>query len=332
MRGDKVIRNRWLLGLILIGAVPFSVAADAPAPQSARQALIEMFFSSTPGTMEKHLPEVTRTALKNAQPGSGASMLNAFTTLAGTMHSRGQQWQTFESGSTLVSFEDPQQHSKLEIIVERDELQADEDRIELAFHAYKDGETQTAGMKPLFTFTMKQETGVWRLNQITVTLSVSLTDPELLKAMTAPLRPTLSNVDQTRVQPASNWSAMRAGNEASAVSEIRTLMSAQTSYAALYPTRGYTCSLSDLGGMGGTDRNEHQAMLIDPRMASGKKNDYRFAFSGCDGSPASKFNVTATPSESGMGMRIFCSDQSGVIRVSSDPNPTSCLASGQPLQ
>jgi len=326
------IRNSWLFGLILIGTVPLSAAADAAAPQTARQALIEMFFSPTAGTLEKHLPEATRTAIKNAQAGSVAAMLNAFATLSTTMHSRGQQWQTFEAGSTLVSFEDPQQRSKVEVMVERDDLQADEDQIELSFHAFKNGETQTAGMKPRLTFIMKQEAGVWRLNEITVAVNVSLTDPQLLKAMATPMRPTLTSDNQTHVQPASNWGAMGSGNEASAINAMRTLVTAQVTYAALYQARGYTCSISDLGGMGGTDRNEHQAMLIDPRLASGKKNGYRFAFSGCEGSPASKFNLTAMPAEGGFGMRTFCSDQSGVIRSSSDPNPDSCLAAGTPLQ
>jgi len=51
---NQTIRKNWLLGFILIGAVPFSAAAEAPTPQTARQALIEMFFSPTPGTLEKH--------------------------------------------------------------------------------------------------------------------------------------------------------------------------------------------------------------------------------------------------------------------------------------
>jgi len=331
MTRNLMIRRHCLLELLLIGMVPYLWAADAAAPQTARQALIEMFLSPTPGTLEKHLPEVTRAAIRKAQNGSTAGMLTSFAVLTSTMQARGQQLQAFDTGSTLVSFEDTRQHTKLEVIVERDDLQADEDQIEISFRASKDGESQTAGMQPRLVFTMKQEDGVWRLNQITVTLNVSLTDPALLKAITTPVRPALAS-DATQAAPITNWSATRAGNEASAVSALRTLMIAQTSYATLYPSRGYTCTLSDLGGMGGADRNEHQAMLIDPRLASGKKNDYRFALSGCDGTPASRFSVTAVPLQSGVGMRTFCSDQSGVIRSSSDPNPASCLSAGQPLQ
>lgn len=328
----EMMGKSWLLALILTGAVPFSAAADAAVPQTARQALIEMFFSPTPGTLEKHLPEVTRAAIKKAQAGSGTSRLTPYAMLTNLMQTQGQQLQTFETGPTLMSFEASQQHSKFEIMVEREERKGDEDRMELSFHAYKDGEPQTAGVRPHVTFTMQQEAGVWRLYEVLVALNVSLTDPDLLKAIGNPARPMATSDDSSQVQAVSNSSAMRAGNEASAVSALRTLMIAQTSYATLYPARGYTCSLSDLGGMGGTDRNEHQAMLIDPRLASGKKSDYRFTFSGCEGNPATTFNVTAVPAEAGMGMRTFCSDQSGVIRFSNDSNPASCMGAGKPLQ
>ena len=49
-----------------------SLSASAqPAPQTARQALLEMFFSKTPGTFEKHLPQATRAALRKAGTASG---------------------------------------------------------------------------------------------------------------------------------------------------------------------------------------------------------------------------------------------------------------------
>lgn len=326
------IRKTWLLALVLISTAAVSLAADTAAPQTARQALIEMFLSPTPGTLEKHLPEVTRAAIQKAQNGSSAAMLTSFATMASAMQSRGQHLQTFDTGSTLVLFEDPQQHTSLEAIVERDDLQGEEDQIEVSFRASKNGESQTAGMKPHLTFTMKPEGGIWRLQDITVTLSLSLTEPALLKAISTPIRPTLATGSDNQAQPTTNWGAMRAGNEASALNALRAMIAAQTNYAALYPSRGFTCTLSDLGGMGGTERNEHQAMLIDPRLASGKKNDYRFSLSGCDGSPASKFTVVAVPLQGSVGMRTFCSDQSGVIRTSSDPSPDSCVINGKPLE
>ena len=47
-----------LIWMLVIGASGGSMSAQPsePAPQSARQALIEMFFDKTPGTFAKHLP------------------------------------------------------------------------------------------------------------------------------------------------------------------------------------------------------------------------------------------------------------------------------------
>ena len=73
-------------------------------------------------------------------------------------------------------------------------------------------------------------------------------------------------------------------------------------------------------------------MLIDPRLASGKKNGYVFALSGCDGTPASRYSITAVPADPTAGTRAFCSDESAVIRFSLDANRNSCHSMGKPLQ
>jgi hypothetical protein len=306
-----------------------------PAPQTARQAVLEMFFSKTPGTFEKHLPQATRAALRKAGSPSGGSMFAGLPALTGQLSAHGQQFQTFEAGPTLVLVEDPQTHSKFEITVERDDLRGDEDEIELGFHSSKDGETQTVGAKFRFTLTMKQEAGTWRLNEVSVTIGASLTDPEFLKAMTTRMTPaatSMGNAESLASAP-SALTAMSAANESAAVGGIRTLNTAEVSYAATFPTAGFTCTLSDLGGMGsGGGVTEHRAMLIDPRLASGKKNGYVFTVSGCDGTPASRYSISAVPADSSSGTRVFCSDESGVIRFAADGKTSSCLSMGKPLQ
>ncbi len=72
-------------------------------------------------------------------------------------------------------------------------------------------------------------------------------------------------------------------------------------------------------------------MLIDSGLATGKKAGYVFTVSGCTGSPASTFKVTAVPAESAVGARAFCSDQTAVIRYAVDGKAATCLASGKPL-
>jgi hypothetical protein len=325
---------------LLLSSSLFATPSDTaqPAPQTARQALLEMFFGKTPGTFESHLQQATRAALRKAGTTSGASMLSGFSMLTGQLNSRGQQLQTFEAGPTLLLLENPDAHSKFEITVERDELRGAEDEIELSFHGSKDGETQTAGAKFRLTLTMKQEAGSWRLSEISMTIGVSLTDPAFLKAMTTSTRPAMTTMVGSQASAGgpttfTPMSGMIAANESTAVGGLRTLNTAEITYMASFPEHGFTCALSDLGGMGaGSGVTEHHAMLIDPRLAGGKKNGYLFTLSGCDGTPASSYSVTAVPADPTFGTRAFCSDESAVIRFSSDGKANSCLTMGKPLQ
>jgi hypothetical protein len=337
-----MLRTKKLLAVIFSG-MSFLLfgglfASAQATPQTARQALLEMFFSKTPGTFEKHLPQATRAALRKAEPASGASMIAGFSALTSQLSARGQQLQTFEAGPTLLLIDDPLAHSKFEIIVERDDLRGDEDEIELAFHGSKNGETQTAGAKFRLTLTMKQEAGSWRLNEISAAVGVSLSDPDFLKAMTKNMRPTVTGVgsampSSSAPQVMNLATALSAANEAATVGAVRTLNTAEITYAATFPTQGFTCALSDLGGMGGGNGvSEHQAMLIDPRLANGRKNGYVFALSGCNGMPSSRFSITAVPADPTSGTRAFCSDESAVIRFSTDGKADSCLSIGKPLQ
>ena len=327
-----------ILNVFLLAALLAGISASAqPAPQTARQALLEMFLGKAPGSFDKHLPQATRTALRKAGAASGASMFGSFSLLTNQLAASGQQLQTFEAGPILVMIENPQAHSKFEITVESDDLRGDEDEIALGFHGSKDGETQTAGAKFGLTFTMKQEAGLWRLNKVSATLGVSLTDPEFLKALTTKLNSAtsagISSVPASGSTTLIAPNAMTAANESAAVAGVRTLNTAEITYAATFSGHGFTCALSDLGGMGGGGGvTEHQAMLIDPRLASGRKNGYIFALSACDGNPASRYSVTAVPADPTSGTRAFCSDESAVIRFSMDGKATSCLSMGKPLQ
>lgn len=283
-------------------------------PQNARQALIEMFFSKTPGTLEKHLPDAMRAALRKAGGGDSFTMLQGFSALSGQLTASGQQLQTFDVGPTLMTAEDARTHSKLEITVERDDLQSDEDEIEVSFHLYKDGQKQNSFLTPKLTFVMKQEAEVWKLNELLLTMRMSLADPKFLDEIAKSMR------------------QGQAANQPPAVAAIRNINTAEVTYAATYPARGYTCSLSDLDGFGAGGANEQQAMLIDSGLASGKKAGYVFSLTGCAGAPAKQYRISAVPVDPSAGLRAYCSDESAVIRYSSDGKAASCLGSGMPLQ
>lgn len=325
--------RRVVLGLAV--AAIWSVAAsaqEASTTQTARQALLEMFFSKTSGTFVKHLPSVTRAALEK----SGAlANLQQYSLLASQLQTQGTNLQTFDTGSVLLSGEDPKTGQKVEVTVENDALRGERDDIELSFQTYKNGEAQRTPFMPRMTFTMKQEARIWKLNEISVTIRLPLADPDLLKAMTENMKAReAANVSVTPVSvtPRTQTATSSAGSDAQVLAAMRTILTAEMTYATSYPRVGFTCTISDLDGFGGGEPNEHQAMLINSGLASGKKYGFVFTLSSCGGTPATSFHLSAAPNANTVGRKAFCADQSGTIRSSDDGNAAACLASGTLVQ
>jgi hypothetical protein len=307
-------------------------AQEASTPQTARQALLEMFFSKTSGTFAKHLPAVTLAALEK----SGAlANLQQYSLLRSQLQTQGTNFQTFETGSVLLSGEDPKTGQKVEVTVENDALRGERDDIELSFQTYKNGQAQRTPFMPRMTFTMKQEGRIWKLNEISVTIRLPLADPDLLKAMTESMKAReTANVSVTPVSvtPPAQTATSSAGSDAQVLAAMRTILTAEITYATSYPRVGFTCTLSDLDGFGGGEPNEHQAMLINSGLASGKKYGFVFTLSGCGGTPATSFHLSAAPNANTFGRKAFCANQSGTIRSSDDGNAAACFASGTLVQ
>jgi hypothetical protein len=309
-----------------------ALSGQQSAPQSARQALIEMFFSKTPGTFVKHMPVATRAALEK----SGAlASLQQYSVLAGQFESQGKSLQTFETGSVLLATEDPKTGEKSEMTVENDSLRGDQDDLEVSFVMYKNGQAQRTPFMPHVTFSMKTESGVWKLYEIVVTEHIPLADPDFLKAIGEAMK--ASAAASTQAQAAAQTATQSQtptqtfGSDASVIAAARTIVTAEATYASTYRSVGYTCTLSDLDGFGGGERNEHQAMLITSGLASGKKYGYTFTLSECAGTPATSFRLIAAPSGNSYGRRAFCADQSGAIRYSADGVGATCVSGGMPL-
>lgn len=322
--------------LILVCGGLFTRAAAQPAPQTARQALVEMFFGG-PGSFQKHLPKATLAALHQVDDGSTNTQLQFFALIGEQMRKQGQL-QVFESGSTLMVMQEPKTGNKFTIAVEKDDLRGDEDEIELSFQTEKNFGPASAHLNPRLTFLMKSEAGIWRMNEVSFRLTVPLADPQFLKAMVENIKerqramastPTVAPT-QTTTAPAPGGS-IRPANESGAVASLRTILTAEVAYAAAYPNQGYTCFLSDMDGFGRGNPNEHQAMLIDSQLGSGHKNGYVFRIMNCPNNPVTQFQVTAVPAQPGTG-RAFCGDESGVIRYSSDGSGETCLHAGRSLQ
>jgi hypothetical protein len=326
--------KRLVLALVLSGLSGIGLrgqqAASPAAPQTARQALLEMFFSKTPGTLLKHLPEATRAALEK----SGAlSTMQQYSVLASQFESNGKSLQTFETGSVLLATDDQKTGQKFEVTVENDSLQGDEDDLELSFRGYKEGKAERTPFMPHMTFAMKMEDGVWKLNEIDMTIRLPLADPDFLKSLTEKMKPQATGTfgTRTRLAPQAQSSAAF-GSDAQVLAAMRTILTAEVAYFAAYPNVGFTCTLSDLDGFGGVESGPHQAMLISSSLASGRRFGYVFALSGCAGSPPHSFKLTAAPAGNSFGRNAFCTDESAAIRSSSDGNPDTCLTNGTPVQ
>jgi len=112
-------------------------------------------------------------------------------------------------------------------------------------------------------------------------------------------------------------SRMRA-NEASAVASLRVINTAAVTYSITYPNQGFPAFLTTLGGANPCTASSSQSCLIDNVLALGTKSGYSFAWAGDGLTPSVTFTVGGTPQVVGAsGQRMFCTDQTGVIRYDS---------------
>lgn len=285
----------WLLPLLLF---PTLNAQTPQAPQTARQALIEMFFGTAPNHLEKHLADTTRTSFKRMSGPGGMNMLDEFSAFANMTKAGGMKLETFDTGPTLLQAEEPDQNEKTEIILEGDNLSGEEDEIELTLHITKEGNEQPLPFIPHFTFIMKTEADTWRLNEIRAEVRVPLADPDFLK-----------NIERQNGKQ----------NEQGAQTAMRIIVAEETSYHSSHGS--YACNLAGLVG-------KAQAGLNGPfaDLATGKHGGYVYAISGCD---STQYKVVAEPEVNDSGQRAFCSDESGALRAAPDGKATTCLSSGE---
>lgn len=322
----------------LVAVVAGAWVASAVAQQTAtisqtpRQALIEMFFSKTPGDLVKHLPMATRAALEKS---GNLATLQGYSMLVNQLQTQTNSLQTFETGPVLFVTEDQKSGQKIEVKVLNEAMRGDVDDIDLSFQITKNGgEAQRTPFMPQIIFSMKQESQVWTLNEISVTVHLPLADPDFLKAITEKMKPATATSGGFAMPGATPGQApgQSGGSDALVLGAMRTILTAEVTYFSSYPAVGFTCTLSSLDGFGGGQPNEHQAMLINSGLASGKRYGFVFTLSGCGGPPATSFHLTAVPNATTMGRKAFCADQSAVIRSSDDGKAATCLASGNPVQ
>jgi len=123
-------------------------------------------------------------------------------------------------------------------------------------------------------------------------------------------------------------------NEATAVGSVRTVVTAQATYVATYPERGYAPDLATLGPdpSGAVSSSADHAGLLDMMRGNSSctagawctKSGYRFTVKAvCLQQVCADFVVVATPVSSSTGERSFCATSNGVIRAHAGPPLTS---------
>jgi type IV pilus assembly protein PilA len=129
-----------------------------------------------------------------------------------------------------------------------------------------------------------------------------------------------------------------AANETSAVRAVRDIVTAEITYQTSNPDVGYTCRLQSLGGASDScTPSPDRACLINDELASGRRHGYSFELLNCTaeqaGGPMVRYQVVAYPeNKNATGRRVFCSDETGVIRFDKSGSAEQCLASGPPLE
>jgi type IV pilus assembly protein PilA len=117
-----------------------------------------------------------------------------------------------------------------------------------------------------------------------------------------------------------------AANEASAVGSMRTINTAEVTYASTYPDKGFAGSLGVLGGSG-TSSSSANALLLDSVLGCGTncvKSGYTFSVTASGTAPVAFYSANANPVQYDQtGKRYFYTDASGVIRYNASTSATS---------
>ena len=121
-----------------------------------------------------------------------------------------------------------------------------------------------------------------------------------------------------------------AANEASAVSSLRTLNTSIVAYSTTYNTDPPT--LTALGAPGSGSPSSTAADLVDSLLGAdpASKSGYTISYSAGSANPTvTTYTMTAVPQSTSTGQRYFFTDQSGVIRQTTDGTPAT--ASSTPI-
>jgi hypothetical protein len=321
---------KFLVFVASFASIPSLFAQQAPpkAPQTARQALIEMFNGKV--DISKHL---TIEVQKEFQKKSGSGF--AFTPgamLAGFHSQAGSRLEMFETGPILLSSTDAKSHERTEVHVDNDDLNAEEDTLLLSIHQFRDEKEIDTPYQFLsqISIGMKKQENIWRLNEIALGAKFPVGDPALFRKLNEQTQAAGIDVAGTGTSDGI-YGAKLGSAEASQIPkrDIQMTLSLisfqEEAYASRHPEQGFSCSLPDLLATVG----ESGAFGLDPQVKTGIFDGFRINVTGCQGIPAGSYQITAEPLSPSAGNKAFCTDATHNIRQSDDGRAATCLASGR---
>jgi len=222
----------------------------------------------------------------------------------------------------LLAANDPKNHEKFEVHVDGDDLSGDTDNIDISFHQFRDGVEQDipyAAMLSRFTFGMKKQENIWRLNELSINIKIPVGDPKLLEKFGNGMGTGMFGAKVGGVSASGKQEKPRdmAPREA-----IMMVAFAESTFARSHPETGFTCTLAELA--------KSNPLNLDPRIFTGEPyRGYKFSLSGCQDKPSGSFHLVAEPISPAAGAKAYCTDATNNIRSSDDGLGSSCIASGR---
>jgi type IV pilus assembly protein PilA len=121
----------------------------------------------------------------------------------------------------------------------------------------------------------------------------------------------------------STQNLFKKSHELSARKSLQSIQQAEMMYEGNYPSSGYTCKLSDLGGdPSAGPPTPSAAQMIPQSLANGDHSGYIFTITNCtkvslNGSDRiTSYQVTAVPETPGKsGDRGYCLDSYGTVKI-----------------
>jgi hypothetical protein len=281
------------------------MAKSAPPPQTPRQALLEVLKSGgSKAVLMRHLPEATKAALGS----DGLPTLLPFETFGNiTLHANSSAdmngVQFFEAGPVLMRAGDPADPNAgvIELRIDNDDLNGDQDDMQLSLIASGNEPSMAFVEMPQLGLHMKQEQGIWRFEEVDLTMRYKLGDPAFIKSM--------ADFNQE-------------SNQMFGQSAVEMASAMEQEYAQQHPEEGFTCSIDKLSAVGAGKES-----MPDTLVKFAEQRGYKLQLNDCS---ATTFKIAAVSENK--NARIYCTDQSGKVRFSTDGSAQNCFANGKPAE